>query len=153
MASDRDSRMQKDSKKPGSREPGFVSREAKRSIFGDNRSGAPVEVIVHTGANDVTVVARAGTRNGGAPRSISEVLLQVGVGGPTTEIVIEIFALEAPVRREHPFEAGAGGVAKARVGFRGSADHGLVKTEAKPFLLSRPGYEVSVGTDLLPGLL
>src|SRR3979411_3407093 len=85
-------------KKAGTR-PAFPI-EANRSVPGGDRA-TPAEAVVHTDLDGMLVVAEAGPDDVGRP----------GGKGGVAEVVILVFGLGGPVRREHVFETGADGVA------------------------------------------
>src|ERR1700679_22762 len=70
------------------------------SIAGDGRVG-PVEAVVDAGLNGVLGVGEPGTDN----------VDGTGQEGRAAEIVVLVFELGGPARREHIFEAGADRVA------------------------------------------
>jgi hypothetical protein len=97
--------------------------------FEGDGNDTSVEVIVQADANDMTVEARRtrrGIRENGGPRH--------GERQPTdtesnpAEIVVEILGFDAPVRREHPFEATTR--RPARAGIRETSERGR-KAKAK----------------------
>src|SRR6202521_1126896 len=71
-----------------------------RSIPGDGRVG-PVEAVVDAGLDGVLGVGEPGADN----------VDGTGQEGRAAEIVVLVFELGGPARREHVFEAGADGVA------------------------------------------
>src|SRR5580704_791451 len=82
----------------------FFELVLSNSVPGDHRT-APVEMIVQTGADDLFAERGRGGeydgRNGGCRNTERT----------AAEIDIEIFDLDAPVRPQHGFGAGAGGPA------------------------------------------
>src|SRR5258707_7373269 len=75
------------------------------SVLRDHRATTPVEAIVQAGLHGMLVVAEPGAdEDSGSGRERG-----------AAEIVILVFDLGGPVRREHVFEAGTDGVAVAMV--------------------------------------
>src|SRR5688572_9676576 len=70
------------------------------SVFGDDRA-APAEAVVQADLDGVLVVAKPGADHVG----------RAGRDGGLAEVVILVFGLGGPVRREHVFQAGADSVA------------------------------------------
>src|SRR5882724_12754588 len=81
------------------------------SVPRDHRS-TPVEAIVDAGLNRMLVVAEAGS---------NEDERAAGYEGGAAEVVILVFNLGGPARREHVFEAGTDGVAVTMVAIGGES--------------------------------
>src|SRR5882757_5347870 len=97
-------------KKAGTR-PAFSESVQVRSgsVPRDHRA-TPVEAIVDAGLNRMLVVAEAGSNEDGRA---------AGYEGGAAEVVILVFNLGGPARREHVFEAGADSVAVTMVAVGG----------------------------------
>src|ERR1700679_100227 len=81
--------------------PAFsVSLFRRESIPGDGRVG-PVEAVVDAGLDGVVGVGEAGADD----------VAGAGQEGRAAEIVVLVFELGGPARREHVFDAGADGIA------------------------------------------
>src|SRR5580698_462600 len=91
------------------------------SVLRDDRSA---EMVVHAGARRIEImmeaICRADIRRRARDRQGH---------ARTAEIDMEIFSLEAPVRREHPFETGAGRPAKSRLARATRENIGFVATD------------------------
>src|SRR5713101_1615949 len=77
-----------------------------------NHRATPVEAIVDASLNRVLVIAEAGSNEDGRAASHE---------GGAAEVVILVFNLRGPARREHVFEAGADGVAVTMVAVGGES--------------------------------
>ena len=89
-------------------------------VFGDDRSHnrrPREEVIVHADADNIAIEARLGDGvDPGSERPCGVEIQQGAVAvSYAAEIVIEIFDLEAPIGKEHPFETAASRPAGARI--------------------------------------
>ena len=110
--------------KPGAGRAFDILHEKARSFSGprlvskfrNDRSRAPVDVIVHAGAHNIAVVAARGANAiGPGARSrdcVCDRCARIAIG----EAVIKIFSLRRPIRRKHPLEAAARRPAGLRIG-------------------------------------
>src|SRR5712691_13528893 len=100
-------------KKAGTR-PAFFreSVQVRRGSIPRDHRATPVEAIVDAGLNRMLVVAEAGSNEDGRAASHE---------GGAAEVVILVFNLRGPARREHVFEAGADGVAVTMVAVGGES--------------------------------